>query len=55
MSDLKEIMKELNEINEIIKLRQFLNFLKQMKVELQGCKNSSEKLLVMLRYADIFD
>lgn len=55
MSELKDILKELKEINEILDLGKFIQLLKQLKNELKQCSNTTDKLMVMLRYIEIFD
>lgn len=52
-TSLRAVMTELKEINNIINVGRFL--LRQLKTELLECKSHTDKLMVLLRYIDIFN
>lgn len=54
-NELRDLLKELKEINEIMDIGKFIHILRQLKTELRQCTNTTDKLMVMLRYIDIFE
>lgn len=54
-TELKDVLRELKEINEMIDLGKFIQLLKQLKLELRQCNSTTDKLMVLMRYIEIFE
>lgn len=54
-TELRDVLKELKEINDLVDVSKFLQLLKQLKEELKQCKSTTDKMMVLLRYVEIFD